>query len=48
MEQGTFRDRISVNKRNSVLLIAGFLAFVAVFGYIIGYAWIRPRHLLRR
>jgi heat shock protein HtpX len=40
MEQGTFRDRISVNKRNSVLLIAGFLAFVAVFGYIIGYAWI--------
>ena len=37
---GTFRDRIAVNKRNSVLLIAGFLAFVAVFGYIIGYAWI--------
>jgi len=39
-DQGTFRDRISVNKRNSLLLIAGFLAFVAVFGYIIGYAWI--------
>jgi heat shock protein HtpX len=38
--EGTFRDRISTNKRNSVLLIAGFLAFVAVFGYIIGYAWI--------
>lgn len=40
MEQGTFRDRISANKRNSLLLIAGFLVFVAVFGYIIGYAWI--------
>src|SRR5919199_5628009 len=38
--EGTFRDRISANKRNSLLLIAGFLAFVAVFGYIIGYAWI--------
>src|SRR5919199_3627932 len=38
--EGTFRDRISVNKRNSLLLIAVFLAFVAVFGYIIGYAWI--------
>lgn len=40
MDQGTFRDRIAVNKRNSLLLIAGFLAFVAIFGYIIGYAWI--------
>lgn len=40
MDQGTFRDRISANKRNSLLLIAGFLAFVAVFGYVIGYAWI--------
>jgi heat shock protein HtpX len=38
--QGTFRDRIVTNKRNSLLLIAGFLAFVAVFGYVIGYAWI--------
>ncbi|HZY56388.1 MAG TPA: M48 family metallopeptidase [Rubrobacteraceae bacterium] len=37
---GTFRDRISVNKRNSLLLIAVFLVFVAVFGYVIGYAWI--------
>src|SRR5919202_2424636 len=38
--EGTFQDRISVNKRNSVLLIAVFLAFVTVFGYVIGYAWI--------
>src|SRR3954454_11535094 len=38
--QGTFRDRIVTNKRKSLLLIAGFLAFVAVFGYVIGYAWI--------
>ncbi len=38
--EGTFRDRIATNKRNSLLLIAGFLAFVAVFGYLIGYAWI--------
>jgi heat shock protein HtpX len=38
--EGTFRDRIAVNRRNSLLLIAGFLAFVAVFGYITGYAWI--------
>ena len=38
--EGTFRDRIAVNKRNSLLLIAGFIAFVAVFGYIIGYAWV--------
>jgi heat shock protein HtpX len=37
---GTFRDRIVANKRNSLLLIAGFLAFVAVFGCVIGYAWI--------
>lgn len=40
MTNVTFRDRIAANKRNSVLLIAGFLAFVAVFGYVIGYAWI--------
>jgi heat shock protein HtpX len=37
---GTFRDRIAVNRRNSVFLILCFLAFVTVFGYIIGYAWI--------
>lgn len=40
MEQGTFRDRISVNRRNSLFLIFCFLAFVTVLGYIIGYAWI--------
>ena len=38
--EGTFRDRIAVNRRNSLLLIAAFLAFVAVLGYVIGYAWI--------
>jgi heat shock protein HtpX len=38
--EGTFRDRIAVNRRNSLFLIAWFLAFVAVFGYVIGYAWI--------
>src|ERR671933_881098 len=38
--EGTFRERIAVNRRNSVLLITAFLAFVTVFGYIIGYAWI--------
>src|SRR5918995_977266 len=38
--EGTFRDRIAANKRNSLLLIAAFLAFIAVFGYVIGYAWI--------
>jgi heat shock protein HtpX len=38
--EGTFRDRIALNRRNSLLLIAGFLAFVAVFGYVIGWAWI--------
>ena len=38
--EGTFRDRISVNKRNSLLLIAVFIVFVAVFGYVIGFAWI--------
>jgi heat shock protein HtpX len=38
--EGTFRERIAVNRRNSLLLIAAFLAFVAVFGYVIGYAWI--------
>lgn len=38
--EGTFRDRIALNRRNSVFLILIFLAFVAVLGYIIGYAWI--------
>ena len=40
MEEGTFRDRIAANRRNSLLLIAGFLGFVTVFGYVIGYAWL--------
>ncbi|MDQ3238786.1 MAG: M48 family metallopeptidase [Actinomycetota bacterium] len=40
MDRGTFRERIAVNRRNSVFLILLFLAFVAVFGYVIGYAWI--------
>jgi heat shock protein HtpX len=38
--EGTFRDRIASNKRKSLFLIAIFMAFVTVFGYIIGYAWI--------
>src|SRR4028118_116015 len=38
--QGTFRDRIGVNRRNSVFLILVFLVFVLVLGYVIGYAWI--------
>src|SRR5215207_1791996 len=38
--EGTFRDRIAANKRNSLLLIACFLAFLTVLGYVIGYAWI--------
>jgi heat shock protein HtpX len=38
--EGTFRERIAVNRRNSLLLITAFLAFVAVFGYVIGWAWI--------
>lgn len=39
-DQGTFRERISRNRRNSLLLIAAFLAFIMVFGYVIGYAWL--------
>ena len=35
-----FRERIAVNRRKSLLLIALFLAFVTIFGYVIGYAWI--------
>jgi heat shock protein HtpX len=38
--EGTFRERIAVNRRNSLFLIAAFLAFVAIFGYVIGWAWI--------
>src|SRR3712207_4690774 len=38
--EGSFRDRIATNKSNSLALIAVFLAFIAVFGYAIGYAWI--------
>ena len=37
---GTFRERIRTNKRNSLLLIAGFILFVVIFGYVIGYAWV--------
>jgi heat shock protein HtpX len=37
---GTFRERIARNRRNSLLLIAAFLAFLTVFGYIIGWAWL--------
>jgi heat shock protein HtpX len=43
MEQrdlGTFRERIARNRRNSLLLIAAFLTFIMVFGYIIGWAWL--------
>ena len=38
MDQGTFRERIARNRRNSLLLIAVFLAFITVFGYVIGFA----------
>jgi heat shock protein HtpX len=37
-DQGTFRERITRNRRNSLLLIAAFLAFITAFGYIIGFA----------
>jgi heat shock protein HtpX len=36
----TFRDRIGVNRRNSVFLILLFLVFAIILGYVIGYAWI--------
>ena len=39
-DQGTFRERIAKNRRNSLLLIAAFLAFITVFGCVIGWAWI--------
>ncbi len=38
--EANFRERIARNRRNSLLLIAGFLLFVTVFGYIIGFAWL--------
>lgn len=38
--EANFRERIAVNRRNSLLLITAFIAFVAVFGYVVGYAWI--------
>ena len=38
--EGTFRERIAVNRRNSLILISAFLAFVAIFGYVVGWAWI--------
>lgn len=38
--EGTFRDRISKNKRHSFFLMFGFFVFVLIFGYVIGYAWI--------
>jgi heat shock protein HtpX len=37
-EQGTFRERIARNRRNSLLLLAVFLAFITLFGYVIGFA----------
>lgn len=40
MDQGTFKDRIAKNRRDSLFLIAIFLAFVMVFGYVIAYAWV--------
>jgi heat shock protein HtpX len=39
-DQGTFRERIARNRRNSLFLIAIFLAFITIFGYVIGYAWL--------
>ena len=37
---GTFRERIARNRRNSLLLMAAFLSFITLFGYIIGWAWL--------
>jgi heat shock protein HtpX len=46
-DQGTFRERITRNRRNSLLLIAAFLAFITAFGYIIGFALLGdPRRAL--
>jgi heat shock protein HtpX len=45
--QGTFRDRISANRRKSVFLMLAFLVFAIVLGYVIGYAWLGdPRSAL--
>ncbi len=45
--EGTFRERIARNRRNSLLLISLFLLFVTAFGYVIGYAWLGdPRRAL--
>ncbi len=45
--QGTFRDRIGVNRRNSLFLMLAFFVFVLVLGYVIGYAWLGdPRSAL--
>ena len=45
--QGTFRDRIGVNRRNSLFLMLVFFVFVLVLGYVIGYAWLGdPRSAL--
>ena len=38
--EANFRERIARNRRNSLLLIAGFLLFVTGFGYVIGFAWL--------
>ena len=35
----TFHTQIARNKRNSVILIAGFLAFFILFGLLIGAVW---------
>jgi heat shock protein HtpX len=46
-DQGTFRERITRNRRNSLLLIAAFLAFITAFGYIVGFALLGdPRRAL--
>ena len=37
--EGTFRERIAANQRNSLILIGIFLLFVVAMGYIIGFAW---------
>lgn len=40
MPDVNFRERIATNRRNSLFLIFGFILFVVVFGYVVGYAWI--------
>ena len=41
--EGDLRERIAVNRRKSLFLIAAFRVR-AVFGYVIGYAWIGDPH----